>query len=210
MRILILLQKKDRSDLLSVFLAKNFIIDEVYSENDFFEKFYLYDYDLVIIRPFLSSLNLGELIAEIKTEKPKLPIIYLAQNDTSEALQKYLNMQINAILHFPSLLKTGLATANDSFGSLNFDFTKNCFLIRDRALDLPKRELILLRKLFFNRHQFLSRTEIAKFLLKDCYTSNSNLIDVYVYRLRKLLRKNFPEIKIKYYHALGYKISHCN
>lgn len=210
MRILILLQKNNRSDLLSAYLTKNFIIDEAYSEDDFFEKFYSYDYDLVIIRLFSTSPNLGELIAELKNEKPKLPIIFLAQNDKSEALQKYLNMQINAILHFPSLSTAELATANDSFGSLNFDFTNNCFLIRDGVLDLPKRELILLRKLFFNRHQFLSRTEIAKFLLKDCYASNSNLIDVYVYRLRKLLRKNFPEIKIKYYHALGYKISHCN
>lgn len=211
MRVLLLCQKFRVKEYFIHSFIREYILDRVFSTNDFFEKLSLHNYDLIVIDACQANYCVKEIIAELGNEKLATPIIVLTQDWQGQNLNLFLRSQISAIIYLnSSKIKKETAHQKVQLGDLSYDLAQDTFLLRDKSIALAKRESLLLRKLFFNQDQFTSRSEVAKFLLKDCYMTNSNLIDVYVYRLRKLLRQHDSTLKIKYHSHLGYKITHCN
>jgi DNA-binding response OmpR family regulator len=210
MRILLLRQKIKLRISPHLWLRQKFIVDDAFSPADFFEKFYARTYDLLIVDLNRASFDVEKILTEVRAERPTLPVVCFLDEQSRLSLQKFLSYQFSSLICQQSMVENHDKSNNIKLGKLNFNFADNSFLLRDRILPLPRREALLLTQLFINRSHFLSRDTISKYLLKDCAAVKSNLVDVYIYRLRKILRQNSPDLRIKYHHYLGYQISHCN
>lgn len=207
MRLLIFSQDKQLLRFFTINFPKKAILDLVFSKKDFFTNFYLYDYDLILLDLFFVGANCCDLIGEVREENKKISIICLFGKDKFSNLTKTLSLQINYLLFKPDLSSQKLQA--DSINLLNFNQETDLFLAKDKLLKLSKQEHLLLKFLFLNQHKFNSKLEISRKVLKESYHISSNLIDVYIYRLRKILGNESPGVKIINRKNFGYKITAC-
>ena len=75
-----------------------------------------------------------------------------------------------------------------------------------QPLELTNREFALLELLMRNRGRVLSRTQIGERIWDAQYDMQTNLIDVYIRRLRKLLEGDGEEPMIKTVRGVGYML----
>ena len=64
-------------------------------------------------------------------------------------------------------------------------------------------EFRLLRYLMLNPHKIISKTELSEHIYEEDQLKDSNVIEVYINRLRSLLGKSW----IKTYRGQGYRLS---
>ena len=210
MKILVLCQRTSAAAQLHQNLRQKFNVDFVFTTSEFWQQFDLYDYDLLLVDTCRASFDCQAVVAAMRQIKPALPVILWSKNQDDRALQELLDLQVSAVFWRVDLFSRSASTHNIRLGGLHFNLANHHFLVQDRIVDLPKRESLLLAQLFINHRQFLSKNQIAKYLLRDCYSVNSNMVDVYIYRLRKILQELSPDLQIKRHHYLGYKITACN
>lgn len=183
------------------------LIDYSYEIDGFLEKFYLYDYDLILLNiSKIEAIHL-ELIQEIKSENKKVPILCCMEKIDDVLINKIFNSGISNFLFNHT---QGNFYKNDLVvGSLSFNFLSNSFFISNQELILRKKEFLLLKFLVLNQNKFVSKRKIISRLINDIYDKDSNLVEVYIYRLRKILREKEANVKIISKRNYGYKISTC-
>lgn len=183
------------------------LIDYSYEIDGFLEKFYLYDYDLILLNiSKIEAIHL-ELIQEIKSENKKVPILCCMEKIDDILINKIFNSGISNFLFNHT---QGNFYKNDLVvGSLSFSFLSNSFFISNQELILRKKEFLLLKFLVLNQNKFVSKRKIISRLINDIYDKDSNLVEVYIYRLRKILREKEANVKIISKRNYGYKISTC-
>lgn len=183
------------------------LIDYSYEIDGFLEKFYLYDYDLILLNiSKIEAMHL-ELIQEIKSENKKVPILCCMEKIDDVLINKIFNSGISNFLFNHT---QGNFYKNDLVvGSLSFNFLSNSFFISNQELILRKKEFLLLKFLVLNQNKFVSKRKIISRLINDIYDKDSNLVEVYIYKLRKILREKEANVKIISKRNYGYKISTC-
>lgn len=183
------------------------LIDYSYEIDGFLEKFYLYDYDLILLNiSKIEAIHL-ELIQEIKSENKKVPILCCMEKIDDILINKIFNSGISNFLF--NHTQGNFYKNNLVVGSLSFSFLSNSFFISNQELILRKKEFLLLKFLVLNQNKFVSKRKIISRLINDIYDKDSNLVEVYIYRLRKILREKEANVKIISKRNYGYKISTC-
>lgn len=183
------------------------LIDYSYEIDGFLEKFYLYDYDLILLNISRIEARHLELIQEIKSENKKVPILCCMEKIDDVLINKIFNSGISNFLFNHT---QGNFYKNDLVvGSLSFNFLSNSFFISNQELILRKKEFLLLKFLVLNQNKFVSKRKIISRLINDIYDKDSNLVEVYIYKLRKILREKEANVKIISKRNYGYKISTC-
>lgn len=183
------------------------MVDFVFVENEFFTHLYSYQYSAVILDKHLLSDNFLGTISEIKETQSNKVVIMLPGIISAQVIeiinQSYLNF---------ALFDCDIEPKNQSkltIGSLSFCYTTRKFFTTEKTLSLSRKESLILEELFLHRNNFLSREKIHRLVLRDSVSLKSNLPEVYVYRLRKLLTREKTCLKIKRHHYLGYQIDAC-
>lgn len=204
MRFLIFEQRNNR---FKYSFQKFNLIDYSYEIDGFLEKFYLYDYDLILLNISRIEARHLELIQEIKSENKKVPILCCMEKIDNSLINKIFSSGISNFLF--NSVQGGFSQNNLIIGSLSFSFINNSFFISNQELILRKKEFLLLKFLFLNQNKFVSKRKIISRLINDIYDKDSNLVEVYIYRLRKILREKEANVKIISKRNYGYKISTC-
>lgn len=204
MRLLIFAQK---NNCFSHAFQKTNLVDYVYKTDVFLEKFYLYDYDLILFNIFHLEEDHLKAIEEIKAENTKVPILCCMEKISPLIIDKFLTLGVNNLLL--RSCDSNFVENNVVLGSLSLNFESNSFFILDRELFLRKKEFLLLKYLILNQKQFLSKNKIINQLIENAYERDSNLVEVYIYRLRKILRENSADVKIISKKNFGYRITAC-
>jgi len=75
--------------------------------------------------------------------------------------------------------------------------------VQDEKIQLTAIEFRLLRYLMLNPHKIISKTELSEHIYEEEQLKDSNVIEVYINRLRSLLGKSW----IKTYRGQGYRLS---
>ncbi len=75
--------------------------------------------------------------------------------------------------------------------------------VNDEKIQLTAIEFRLLRYLMLNPHKIISKTELSEHIYEEEQLKDSNVIEVYINRLRSLLGKSW----IKTYRGQGYRLS---
>lgn len=174
---------------------------------------------LDVMMPHMDGFTLAQ---RIKKLSPETPFMFLtAKNDMEDKMEGYeigaddyltkpfsvkeLVMRINVIAR---RLQGNLATTaeNSQFdlGSLNFDYAKRELGPKDNMQRISSKEAELLKLFCVNPNKIVRREFLLKNVWGDDDYFSSKSMDVYISRLRKLLKPE-PEVQIINIHGTGYR-----
>jgi DNA-binding response OmpR family regulator len=91
-------------------------------------------------------------------------------------------------------------------GKFTFDSQKQQLNIGDKSTKLTTKESELLSLLCANANDILERNYTLKTIWIDDNYFNARSMDVYITKLRKLLKDDYPAVQIINIHGKGYKL----
>lgn len=208
MRLLIIEDEMTlREQLASTLSADGYAVDQA---GDGREGLYLgreFDYDLAVIDLGLPELDGVSLIKQLRKDGRKFPILILTARDqwqdkvegleaggddylTKPFHPEELNARINALLRRAA----GHASANINFGELTLDTRAKTVSRNGVAADLTSFEYKTFEYMALNPGKMVSKATLTEHLYDQDFDRDSNVIEVFMMRLRK---KIDPENSIK-------------
>ena len=186
------------------------------------EGFYLASvnsYDLILLDIMLPLLNGIEVCKKIRASNINTPIIMLTAKDSIEDTIKGLDIGANDYLAKPFSFSELLARIRVQLRAKESSLTT--LKIADLELDLlaktakragnniilTAKEFSLLEYLIKNQDKVLSETVLSNMLNNMDESNISNIVNVYIYRLRNKIDKPYEKKLIKTVRGLGFKIN---
>lgn len=115
--------------------------------------------------------------------------------ETEKLVLNSVNEHLRALMSVPSY----------KVGSYTFDVDKRVLIHEGSSVKLTAKESYLLVLLVANANKFLERKFILDTIWKEDNFRNSRCMDVYVYKLRRLLEKD-PNVNIVNVHGKGHRM----
>jgi len=148
------------------------------------------------------------------------PVLVLSARDAVEDRIRGLNLGADDYLAKPfsvdellarirSLVRrhAGVKQTILTHGEIRMDLLAHTVTVGGKVLDLTSRELALLELFLHNPGRVLTRTLIAEKVWEASYDMETNLIDVYVRRLRQKFEQAGNELTIKTVRGSGYQLA---
>lgn len=220
MKILII-----EDDLKIINFLKKGLIEECYvvdSATNGDEGLYLAsvnEYDLILLDIMLPVKDGIEVCKSLRSSNNQTPIIMLTAKDSIEDKIKGLDIGANDYLAKPFSFAELLARirvqlrAKENFsttlciGDLELDLLKKTAKRGKDTIVLTAKEFSLLEYLIKNKDRVLSESIISENLSNMDDETMSNLVNVYIYRLRNKIDKPYEKKLIHTVRGLGFKIS---
>ena len=156
------------------------------------------DYDLVILDVLLPRINGLDLCRQLREDDAAVPVLMLTArgglDDRVEGLDAGADDYLSKPYHFPellarvrALLRRGPAfeRAELSIDDLVVDTRARLVARGGTAVQLTAKEYALLEYLMRRKTQVVTRGDIAEHVWDDSFDPMSNLIEVYIQRLRR-------------------------
>jgi two-component system response regulator PhoP len=179
-----------------------------------------YPYDLMIIDLGLPKLSGLEIIESIRAENNKTPIIILTARDhwqdkvnglttgADDYLTKPFHMEeLQARLNALIRRSAGQAKPVFSLGPITINTQKQVITVDDEVIDITAYEYKIMEYLIHNPDKVVSKTELTEHIYEQDYDRDSNVIEVFIGRLR---RKIDPANSLKPIETLrgrGYRLN---
>jgi DNA-binding response OmpR family regulator len=162
--------------------------------------------DLLLLDLTLPGLNGQQVLAQLRQQRPRLPVIMLTARDDLTSKVSLLQAGADDYLTKPFAFEELLAriqalmrrveppdAAQILAGTLRLDLQAQRVWRGTHLLDLTKREFALLAYLMRHPRQVLSRILLA--LWRDDFDPESNVVEVYIRNLRtKIDERNQPSL----------------
>ena len=208
--------------LLREFLqAKGYITDLFADGEAGYKGFVKEKYDLCILDVMMPKKDGFTLAQEVRSLNPEIPIIFLTAKTMKEDILEgfklgaddYLTKPFSMeelVLRIEAILRRvkGRHAKEVPFyklGGFVFDTQKQTLAIADKITKLTTKECELLNLLCIHVNEVLERNYALKTIWVDDNYFNARSMDVYITKLRKLL-KDDPNIEIINIHGKGYKL----
>lgn len=207
--------------LLNSFIkAKDFAVDLARNGKIALEKFNKGTYDFCIFDVMMPEMDGFTLAKEIREIDKKIPILFLTAKAMKEDklegfslgaddyLTKPFSMEellarIEAILRRSGIEKRN-ATTTLEVGSIQFDPETRVLHLKEPK-KLTTKENQLLNLLAKNKNEVLDRQAVLRAIWGDDNYFNGRSMDVYIAKLRKLLKED-PTVEIMNVHGKGFKL----
>lgn len=178
-------------------------------------------YDLCVLDVMMPKKDGFTLAQEIRNVNSTIPIIFLTakalKDDQLEGFKigaddyitkpfsmDVLLVRIDAILRRVRGKKNKEVTLY-KLGKFTFDTQKQSLMIDNKSQKLTTKESELLALLCSHANDILERNLALKYIWEDDNYFNARSMDVYITKLRKLLKED-PTIEIINIHGRGYKL----
>ena len=160
-----------------------------------------------------------EVCKSLRSSNIQTPIIMLTAKDSIEDKIKGLDIGANDYLAKPfsfaellarirvQLRITTTTQTKLSIADLELDLLNKTASRANQNIVLTAKEFSLLEYLIKNKNRVLSETTINEALSSFEDSNISNIVNVYIYRLRNKIDKNFENKLIKTVRGIGFKIS---
>ena len=143
-------------------------------------------YDVVVLDILLPAKSGFDVCRELRSSGDAVPVLMLTARDAVDdriaGLDAGADDYLTKPFHFGELLPERVTC-----GRLVLNTRTRVAWIDDQSIDLTAREYALLEYLCRHEGAVISREEIADHIWDDRYDPTSNVIDVYVNRLRRKL-----------------------
>ncbi len=175
-------------------------------------------YDLAVIDLGLPGLGGAELIRTLRGEGERFPILILTARDdwqdkvagleagADDYVTKPFHMEeLKARLQALLRRSGGQASSLLDFGSLRIDTGSKRVLREEREIELTSYEYNTLEYLVHRRGEVISKTEFTEHLYHQDFDRDSNVIEVFIGRLRKKLDPDGELALIETVRGQGYR-----
>jgi len=221
MRILIIEDEPQLCDQVATDLKESgYTVDKAYDGE---EGLYLateYPFDLMVIDLGLPKISGMEIITQLRKNKNHCPILILTARDhwqdkvsgLSAGADDYLAKpfhteelfaRINALIR----RSAGHSSPVLRLGPLILDTLQQQILVNDKVVDVTAYEYRLMEYLAHNPSKIVSKTELTEHLYEQDYDRDSNVIEVFVGRLRKKLDPKNTLKPIETLRGRGYRLN---
>jgi two-component system response regulator PhoP len=205
-------------------------VDEFLSENGFevdqaadgFEGMFMgqkYSYDVAVIDLGLPKLSGIDLIKQLRAEGKEFPILILTARadwqDKVEGLQVGADDYLVKPFHVQELLArinalvrraSGKLVSTLEFGPIKVDTRSKRVDVGENRIDLTAFEYNLLEYLMLHAGEVISKAELTEHLYDQDFDRDSNVIEVFVGRLRKKLDPDNRLKPIETMRGQGYRL----
>jgi DNA-binding response OmpR family regulator len=175
-----------------------YAVDAVANGSEALEQAEINSYDLIILDVMLPGLSGFEVCRRLREAGLKIPVLMLTARDAVEdriagldhGADDYLTKpfeflellaRMRALLRRPAELKPSQLSVDN----LTLDTAAQVAVRGDRRISLTHKEYALLEYLVRNTGRVVGRAEIAEHVWDEHFDPFSNLIEVYVNRLRR-------------------------
>ncbi|WP_026374549.1 response regulator transcription factor [Aestuariibacter salexigens] len=177
-------------------------------------------YDLAIVDVGLPVLDGFELLRRIRRDNITTPVLLLTARDRWQEKVEGLDAGADDYLTKPfheeellarvkALIRRASGQANPQIerGPIRLDTLNNEAYIHDALLDLTAYEYKVLEYLMMNPNKVVSKTELTEHIYDQDFDLDSNVIEVFVGRLRKKLDPDSQIKPIETLRGRGYRIN---
>jgi len=177
-------------------------------------------YDLVILDVVLPGLDGFEVCRRLRKSGSTLPVLMLTARDTVQDRVAGLDFGADDYLTKPfdfhellarvrALLRRGPALMSEKLeiADLAIEARSRRVTRRGKRIDLTAKEYALLEYLARRAHEVVSRAEIAEHVWDESFDPFSNLIEVYIQRLRRKLDEGQGRKLIRTIRGAGYMLA---
>lgn len=208
--------------LLNSFIkAKGFEVDLARNGKEALQKYNEGNYHFLILDVMMPELDGFSVAKEVRNIDKKVPILFLTAKTMKEDklegfsigaddyLTKPFSMEelvarINAILKRSEVNNSPLQTEYQ-VGKFTFDPEKRTITLDGKEERLTTKENHLLKLLTKNKNEVLDRQAALRAIWGDDNYFNGRSMDVYIAKLRKILRQD-ESIEIMNVHGRGFKL----
>jgi two-component system copper resistance phosphate regulon response regulator CusR len=199
MRILVVEDERVAADVLAKGLREHgYAVDVAGDGAAALEQAGAIDYDLIILDILLPRMNGIEVCRRLREDGQSVPILMLTARGGPDQRVEGLDVGADDYLakpyHFPellarirALLRRGpvLASSVLSYQDLRIDTRARRVERAGRIIPLTTKEYALLEYLLRRQGDVVGRADIAEHVWDDSFDPMSNLIEVYIQRLRR-------------------------
>jgi DNA-binding response OmpR family regulator len=220
MRILIVEDEKKVASFIKKGLQQEgYAAEAVHDGNEVLHNITLFEYDLIVLDLMLPNKSGLEVLRDVRSRKPKLPVLVLtakgAVGDKVTALdagaddyliKPFAFAELSARIR--ALLRRGThENARLRVADLEMDTASRQVRRGGQAIDLKLKEYALLEFLLRNVHRPVTRTMIVEHVWDIHFDSVSNVVDVHINSLRNKIDKGFARPLIHTVRGVGYMLS---
>lgn len=220
MRILIAEDQKDLNEIIVRKLTnEHYSVDSCFSGDEALDFIRCAEYDAVILDIMLPGLTGIGVLKEIRAQGDKTPVLLLTALGTVEDRVAGLDAGADDYLVKPfdfdellarlrAIIRRGgeRASSKMTSGDLILDSASRYVERGGKEISLTAKEFDILEYLMQNKGKVLSRDKLSNHIWNYDYDGGSNVIDVYMYHLRRKVDNDFDEKKIITVKGVGYMI----
>ncbi|WP_040006481.1 response regulator transcription factor [Fibrisoma limi] len=178
-------------------------------------------FDLLILDINLPGINGYEICRNVRTEKPRLPIIMLTAlgevEDKIEGLERgaddylvkpfdlrELSARVATCFRRTDLMANPHQEEVIQLADLTVNFSSKIVSRQNRTIDLTAKEFSLLEYMLRHQGRVISKMDLTENVWGINYDPGTNVVEVYINYLRKKIDKDFETKLIHTRPGLGY------
>ena len=222
MRVLLVEDEPRLVEALKLVLTKNqYAVDVATNGRDGLFQGREYPYDVAIIDLGLPEINGIDIIKTLRSEGKNYPIIILTARSNWQQkvegleagaddylVKPFINEELLARLNALVRRSAGNASPIITVGSISLDTSKKLACVNESAIELTSYEYNTLEYLVLNKDKVISKTELTEHLYDQDYDRDSNVIEVFIGRLRKKIDPNGDLKPILTIRGQGYRLNY--
>lgn len=220
MRLLVAEDQKDLNDIITKTLIRNhYTVDSCFDGEEALDYLEMAEYDAVILDIMMPKKNGLEVLKALRASKNTVPVLLLTARDSISDRVTGLDAGADDYLikpfAFEELLariramlrkREGRAQNRCQVANLTVDFDTRTVMRDLVPITLSSKEFSILEYLVNNQGIVLSRDRIEQHIWNYDYEGGSNVVDVYIRKLRKLVDEGQEKKLIHTVRNVGYVI----
>lgn len=220
MRLLVVEDQKDLNEIIVRKLTnEHYSVDACYTGNDALDFIRCAEYDGIIMDIMLPGITGIGVLREMRASGNNTPVLLLTAMGTVEDRVAGLDAGADDYLVKPfdfnellarvrAIVRRGGERAGNvmTSGDLTLDSASRTVTRGGQEIKLTAKEFDILEYLMQNQGRVLSRDKLSNHIWNYDYDGGSNVIDVYMYHLRRKIDRDFDEKKIQTVKGAGYMI----
>jgi DNA-binding response OmpR family regulator len=220
MRILVVEDEKKVASFIKKGLQQEgYAVDAVHDGQEALQSATAFDYDLIVLDLMLPKRLGLDVLRELRSKKPSLPVLVLTAKGALEDKVAGLDAGADDYLIKPfafaelsarirALLRRG-TQENTRLQIADLEIDSGARQVRrgGQVIDLKMKEYALLEFLLRNANRAVTRTMIVEHVWDIHFDSVSNVVDVHINSLRNKIDKGFHPPLIHTIRGVGYMLS---